>query len=70
MASLIDFDHPVPHLYSAEIYLEMGDERLARETLDLALKKMQAADKEKYKRHIEHIKKGLQKLNKGGGYAE
>lgn len=67
MASLINFQHPAPHLYAAQVYLQMGDQRLARETLDLAISKMQPADLTDFKSHIEYVKNGLAKTKKGGG---
>lgn len=61
MASLLDFQNPAPHLYSAQVYLQLGSDRLARETLDLALSKMDKDKKIIFNSHIEYIKKNIKK---------
>ncbi len=38
MASLVNYEHPAPHLHTAEVYLSTGDKETARKILDLTLK--------------------------------
>lgn len=62
MASLVDFNNPAPHLYSAGIYLKAGKERVARETFDLAKSLITDDLKGTYKKHIRYLEK---EFNKG-----
>jgi tetratricopeptide (TPR) repeat protein len=57
MASLLDFDHPAPHLFSAEVYAEMQNIKISSETLDLALSKMDAKQEATFGAHIDYLKR-------------
>lgn len=55
MASLVDLHHPLPHLYSAEMYYMNGNNELAQQTLDYGLSIFSNEDMQTYKKEIEDI---------------
>ncbi|ADI38084.1 putative type III secretion chaperone SycD/LcrH [Waddlia chondrophila WSU 86-1044] len=57
MASLVNYDHPGPHLHTAEIYLSIGEHKLAAETLDHALKECDQELLKSQKEFIRFLKK-------------
>ncbi len=59
MATLLKFNHPAPHLYAAECYLGLGNQSLAKETLQLALSLMDAEQKKSFKGHIDFLQSKL-----------
>ena len=56
MASLVNLHHPLPHLYSAEIYYLNGNKDLAQQTLDYGLSLISEEDLKAYQSRIEEIK--------------
>lgn len=61
MASLLNFQHPGPHVFSAQVYLQLDNKKLAKETLDLAISKMDKEQRKDFRSHIEYVKNGLKK---------
>jgi len=61
MASLLDFQNPLPHLLSAQVYLQIENKELAKGTLELALAKMNQNQKKELNSHIQYVKNGLKK---------
>jgi tetratricopeptide (TPR) repeat protein len=59
MASLLNYNHPAPHIYAAECYLGLNNNKLAQETLELALKLMDKTQQTEFKSHIDYIKNKL-----------
>jgi tetratricopeptide (TPR) repeat protein len=58
-ASLIDIKHAAPHLYSAELYLLVGDEHLAQQTLAYGLSLITPSQAQEYSVLIEGLQKQL-----------
>lgn len=55
MASLLNLQHPFPHLCSAEIYHMNGNQELAKQTLEYALSLISKEDLQMYKPMIESV---------------
>jgi secretion system chaperone SscA len=59
MASLLEFDKSLPHLYSSQCYLKMNQEPLAKETFELVMSKLSDEDNSTYSALIADLKKQL-----------
>jgi type III secretion system low calcium response chaperone LcrH/SycD len=59
MAALLKYDDPAPHLFTAEVYLQMDQKKLSEETFTLALSKMDDTQKLVFKDHIKYLKENL-----------
>lgn len=61
MASLLHIDHPLPHLYSSQCYADTNQEKLASDTLALALTKIPPQDQHSYNAIIAYIHQKIKK---------
>lgn len=61
MASLLNIDHPLPHLYSSQCYADAQQEKLASDTLALALTKIPPQDTHSYEAIIAYIHQKIKK---------
>lgn len=59
LATLVDPYQPAPHLYSAQIYLQIGHKDLATKTLQWALTLISDKDQETYKKVIRNLHQQL-----------
>lgn len=60
MASFANFNHPLPHLYSARCYVATNEQQVATHTLDLALSLVNEDDRVQYAPIISGLQKELQ----------
>jgi hypothetical protein len=60
LATLVDPYQPAPHLYSTQIYLQIGHKDLASKTLQWALTLINEKDRETYKKAIRSLHHQLQ----------
>lgn len=57
VAALLNFNHPESHLYSAECYLMIQQEKIGKETLTIALSLMSEEQLKEFNDQIQHLKK-------------
>lgn len=64
MASLVDYNHPLPHLHTADIYLSMGKKKLAAETLSHAISECDEGLMKEEKKFVQFLKSKIEEGKK------